>query len=265
MPAVKLSRLKAQINAITHLINNSDDFIHGLVGIIELYSNRAPQLGDGIPMKSLIPTYNLSPIVMHLLENEISILARNNPDSVLKIAYQLWEKNYLELKFLAITMLTSLPVMQSKDIMQTLKTWIDSEEDKIIIRTILDKVSTLLEEKKLNEWTAVIKMWLESKKIDKQRIGISAIQRLIKSGTYKNIPKIFKTIEPLIKNPPVPLHRELKDILHDLKEMSETETIAFLRTIIQSTENPDTFLLIRRSIIGFPSDTQADLRKLMEN
>jgi hypothetical protein len=265
MAAVEISRLKAQINAITHLINNRDDFIHGLVGIIELYSNRAPQLGDWIPMETLIPTYNLSPIVMHFLESEISILARNNPDNAFEIANQLWGKNYFELKLLAITMISSLPVMQSKVIMQTLKTWIDTEEDKVITRTILKKVSALLQVKKLNEWILVIKTWLESDDIEKQRIGIYAIQCLIKNGTYKNMPRIFKTIEPLIKNPPVPLQRELQDVLYDLKEMSETETASFLRSIIQSTKNSDTYLLIRRSITGFSNDTQADLRKLIEN
>jgi len=264
MSAVEISRLNAQIKAITHLIDNSDDFIRGLIEVIKMYSNRAYRLGEEVRMDTLIPSYKLPPVVMQQLESEVSILAKKNPQKALNIAKQLWNKRHLELKLLAVVIISSLPNNLSKTAIQILKSWLEIQEDKNITQAILDKASALFKKESLEKWADVIKTWLENESIEKQKLGIYAICNLIRNESYKNMPRIFKMLKPLFINPLLPLQQGLKDVIYELRNKSETETISFLRMIIQSTKNPSTLLFVRRSITEFSSDIQSDLRNLME-
>ena len=263
MPAAELSKLKAQINAISTQFEEPPIFLHSVLVLMELYSDQHYRPGNLSKVNHLIPEYRLPSLVIQQLSISLSELTVVKPVPATQIMDALWKNKYFEPRLIAAVMLGSLPTHPIEPLIERIRNWMDPEIDNDLISALLNSCHRLFAAENTGVWLDLIHHWLGLDNVGSVKIGLRALQVILNDPKFTNIEKIFPLIEPAMLNPNSALQRDLYSLIESLNNYSEMETTAFLRSILTRTNNTEVIRFIRRCLPLLDPESQASLKSLM--
>jgi hypothetical protein len=263
MPAAELSKLKAQINAISTQFEEPPIFLHSVLILMELYSDQHYKPGDLSGVSHLIPEYRLPALVIQQLSISLSELTITKPIPALQIMDALWQNKYFEPRLIAAVMLGSLPTHPIEPLTERIRNWVNPEIDNDLITALLNSCHRLLATEKTGVWLDQIHRWLELENVGFVKIGLKALQVTVNDPKFTNIEKVFPLIEPIMQHPITAMQRDLYSLIESLVKFSEMETTSFLRSILSHTNDTEMIRFIRRCLPMLEAESQASLKSLM--
>jgi len=260
MPAAELSRLQAQISAISTQFETPREFVKSLTSLMELYSDMNSSIGDSIKITVLMPTYRLPMIVTRQLEIDLSCLTKDAPDHAVKIMDILWQKSFYESRYCAIVMLGSLPIEMLSLIRKRFFNWMQPDLEKSLKIALLVKGSLTLRQRKLDEWLLWAQKWIENKDQEYSKVGIQALIIVCSEADFSNYPSIFKIIQPVFSKPIFPIQKELTELFKIIIKRVPVESVSFFHSILKKSQSNEIHAFIRRILPFYDNDLQQSLK-----
>lgn len=265
MPAAELSRLRLQINQLTLIIDQPQEFRRRLNDLYDQYGNHAYRAGQTVLQQSLLPSYRVPALVTRQLELELSKTCREQPRQALALLDLLWSDSHLEPRLLAAVLLGALPVAEvGEEVVQKLREWGKPEENLRVFTVLIEKGTVQMMRENVDLLVRLVDEWLNNPAPNQQAVGLRALIPLINNREYENLPAIFRLLSPAAQSASPALQTDLQVALQALIQRSPVETAYFLRQALSLSENQNTSRLVRRCLSTFPPAQQAGLRSALE-
>jgi hypothetical protein len=263
MPAAELSRLQAQISAISTQFGEPRIFLRSLLTLMELYSDQHYKPGNLSRLHHLIPEYRLPALVIQQLTYNLSSLTADYPIPAMQIMDALWQEKHFEARLMAAVMLGYLPAQTIKPMMDRINNWVNPGEDKDLITALLNSANRFFAAERIEVWLNQINHWLGLDNEALTKIGLRALQVVLIDPKFVNSQNIFPLLEPVIIHPVFSLQKELLTLIELLVNHSEMETTAFLHSILTKTNDAEVIRFVRRCLPLLQPDSQASLKSFM--
>lgn len=264
MPAIDLARLRKQANRLADFFFLPEDFIRQLRKILEYYINYTMRHKDPVAPGSTLPTFRTPNVVLRHLENELNVLAVENPQQALELADRLWDEGYLETRQIAAFLLGRIPP-QEEYLLARLTAWTQQVRDPGIRAALLTTSLKRMRDEMPDDFLVLISEWLHPARQRLWSNGIQALLPLITNPKFENLPPIFELTRPIFEAAPGTIQTDLKDLINAFFRASKTETIFYLREIVESSDNPLTVVTLRRILPGLPTELQSELLELVRS
>lgn len=265
MPAVQLVRLKKQIAELAPQFSQAADFISNLRFIFEQYSDLTFHPGQAAKPASLLPSYHCSPLLMKELELSLAPLCASRPQEALAIIDRLWVEKYLEPRQLACHLLGQTALEPVQAVLDRMESWPLDAEDSNLTILLLDRGSQRLRREAPNRWLDVLRDWMGSTDLERQKIALTAILPFTQDREFENLPAIFTLITPALRQNTANLSAELQKSINSLARRSPIETSYFLRQVLATSTEPALQRLVRRCLPAFPTEIQARLKSALQS
>ncbi len=265
MVAVNPTRLKFQINGLMAFFDSPVEFHQKLNNIFSLYANYALKLGDNALMRPLIPMYHLPHPVIRQLSVDMQLHIDQDPQAALSLADELWEDEYYEVKRVAVFILGQLPRLENpQPLLSRIRSWLTPDLDNILKTDIITLGMGSLQRHFTEDWEELIISLLSLHNAPMAALGIQALAEGAKNHNFKNLPVIFRLINPFILNPdPVFIH-DLEGLIEVLAELSPQETGYYLNQILSLSANSDSIRLVKNCLPFFPPENQTQLKEALK-
>ncbi len=260
MPAIQPSRLRQQAAALGDLFANPLHFRSSLLDLFEFYANRSHRAVQGAAVHTLLPYFEVPPAVIRQVENELDPLCQANPQAALELADCLWTDDHLEVRLLAVYLLSQAPIIPPDAVMVRLTTWISPTLDKNLLDALLKQGAARLRRFQPDTWWRIVKDWLASQEMKTQALGLRALARMVPDEAFHNLPAVFTIISPFINPSNMLVEDELLDNLSALARRSPAEAVYFLKQVLSMSTDPGAVRLVRRCLPFFEEEFQASLR-----
>lgn len=262
MPAVDLARLKKQAVHLADLFDQPQAFLRELHETLDFYVNRTLRTRQAVAPSSVLATYRTPPLVLRHIETELAPLAKANPNQAIDLADALWEERYLETRLLAAFLIGCIPPQEDK-LLVRLSAWSQQVRDPNVRAALLTISLARLQAESPERLLILIGEWMHPARTRFWSNGIQALIPLLNEGRYKNLPPILEIIAPAVEAAPAILQEDLQELICALYRHSPTESIYFLKKILNETKNPQTAITMRRILPGLPPELQEQLRDLV--
>jgi len=264
MPAVELTKLRAQINRLIVQFDDPAGFLSALKDLLDLYANRAYRAGTSVQPQPLLPSYRVAPLITHQLELELGRTCQENPRQALEVVDGMWRDTHLETRQLATTLLGVIPVSHIDEVLAKLRAWSKPDENFRMLDALFQNGTLALRRSAPALLLRLIEEWVTSSQGQVQAMGLRALTPLVEDEQFENLPPVFSLVSPLIQNIPARLYPDLLVIFEALARRSPTETAYFFRQVLPMASSPATTRLIRRIIPLFNPAQQAQLRAALQ-
>jgi hypothetical protein len=259
MPAIDLARLKIQAARLADKFAEPETFLRDLNETLDFYTNRTIRAAQVVQRLST-PTYHTPRPVLHQIESELAPLAERQPQETLNLIKVLWEANSLESRLLAAFLLGNVPSIQAVPTLRLLPAWLNQSVDKEIRTALLTTALTRLRREEPDIFFLVLEGWLGNPQPAIQVWGLQALIPLLQDPRFENLPAVFRILRPAIQSAGPATQLDLKACLVGLERVSLTETVAFLREIIDVNPPPMMLRIIRRILPGLSRELGEALR-----
>ena len=260
MPAVQLARLRIQTTRLAESFGDPAEFARGLDSLLELYGNRAFRPGTNTQPHSRLPAYNVPPLVMQQLEIELRRVGRSDPIHCLQNIDVLWASEILEMRQVSVFLLGEVPPPYLPETVAKLTRWCLPAEDPDLVRGLLVTGGAQIRRTEPDTWLALAADWLRNPDARAEVIGLWALEPFLSDTGMRNLPEVFRLLDPLVGDPAPAGIAELETILVQIYGISPKETQSFLRKNLEGDPSPQTLRLVRRLLPFLDADTQAVLR-----
>jgi hypothetical protein len=260
MPAIQPARLRQQAALLAQSFGQTEVFIRSLHHLLESYADNARRPSQGSEIPHLIDAYFVRPPVLRQLLVELAPYAQKEPEVATDLANALWGQPYLEFRQLAAGLLGLIPVENPQSIVGYLKSWLETRPEDRLIESILAQGTQSLRRDCLDVYLELVSDWLNRHEIFFNQLGLRTLITLIQDPEFKNIPIVFRMIQPFSRSLASELRLFMVDVLRALARRSPQETSFFLRHNLETPENPDTPWLVRQTIPALPVEMQESLR-----
>jgi hypothetical protein len=259
MPAIDLARLRKQANRLADFFFLPDDFLKLLRETLNFYVNRTLRRSQNVAPGSNLPTYRTPPEILRQIENALGPLAKENPHYALELADLLWDEGYLETRLLAAFLLGRLPPQEER-LLARLTAWTQQVRDANVRSALLTTSLTRMRTETPEQFLLLIGEWLHPGRQRTWSNGLQALLPMIQDPDYENLPPIFELTQEVIISAPNSLQTEVGNLIKALYQNSESETVYFLRQIIDLSQNAVTTSILRRLLPVFPPELQEQIR-----
>jgi len=260
MPAVNPVRLRFQIEDLITSFSMPQKFHRQLTDMFGLYANRVLKFGDSSQPQPFIPMYHLPDPVMRQLKLDLKPRIIEDPESSFKLADELWQDDFFEVRQLAIFFLDSIPVKDPEPILKRLKDWVVPELDQILTTELLSIGLHNLQSKFSRAWETFIETFLSNDNPKMVALGLEGLQESLKSPAFDNLPAIYRMVSPVIRNPHPLFFNALLNMMEALVSESPKETAYFIRQAMAVSDSPGTERIIKQSLQFFPKEMQQELK-----
>ena len=261
MPAAELSRLQAQISAISTQFLQPEKFLRSLFILLDLYADQNFRPGQHSRVKHLMPVFRLPDLVTKQIGKALNQLTSQYPVPALTILDGLKQDKHFEAQYLAVGMLGFLPSDFKQQVMKRLQIWIKPEVDEMLLDAALGSAQHFFSEHDLESWLRQIQRWLETDDLRFIQIGLHGLTMLVDDAHFDQFEKVFTLLTPFFLHPELSFQRDTLEVVKSLINRSEMESSAFIHSILQRTGDAATLRLIRRIIPLFSTDIQERLSK----
>ena len=263
MPAIYPARLRNQTANLSELYDQPARFTHRLTDLLELYSNRTHRAGQAGEPPPLLMTYNVPKPVIRQLMIELQPLANEYPEETIRLVDALWAEESLETRHIAAFLLGSVPPDRPEMILEIITAWLTPDLEERLISLVLQLTLTRVRKENPAALLTKIDGWLGSDKLTEQQIGLKALRSVLMSRESQDFPLFIQIITPYTRKAPLQIRSDILDVLEALAIRSPKETAYLLRQSLNTPNNPDTALLIRKLLPVFPTDLQESLRQAL--
>jgi hypothetical protein len=260
MPAIDLARLKTQTARLSEHFAQPEVFLHDLQEVLEAYTNRTKRVSQVVSRLSL-PTYHTPAPVMRQIERELIPLAEAQPLEGVKLVHTLWENGSLETRLLAARLLGMIPPLQAIPAFGHLPEWLGKSTDKEVRRALLVDTFARVRSENPDVFFRLLEEWLKSPRADMQMWGLQALIPLLQDPDFENLPSVFRILRPAARNASPTTQLDLQTCLTALEKVSLTETLLFLREMLEAAPRTDFQRILQRMLPAFSPRMQAGLRE----
>jgi hypothetical protein len=265
MPAVELSRLRAQIEGLTGHFNDPAAFQIALRNLLDVHANRAYRAGQAVQAQPLLPSYRVAPLVTRQLELELGKLCLDRPVQALALVEELWHDPSLEPRLLAATLIGVIPAEHGEAVIQKLRAWSQPNQNFRILEALFRNGMAGLRRSNPGLLLNLLDEWLSSARTDVQLMGIRATIPLIEDEQFENLPPVFRMLSPVIQNIPAALQVDLNILFEVMVRRAPTEAAYFFHQVLALSTSPGTARLIRRCLPLFTGAQQSSLRAALQS
>ena len=262
MPAIDLARLRKQTNRLADFFFLPEDFLRLLREMLDFYVNYSLRKKENIAPRSNLPTYRTPFVVMREIENAIGAVAAENPHYALELADLLWDEGYIETRLLAAYLLGRIPPQEER-LLARLTAWTQQVRDASVRGALLTTSLARMRKETPDEFLVVISEWLHPARQRFWPNGIQALLPMIADPDFDNLPPVFEIVRPIIEAAPGVVQNEIGNLINALYQASPSETVYYLREILEKSSNPLTATTLRRILTMFPPELQTSLRDLI--
>ena len=264
MPAFQLAKLKSQINDLGDSFTRPKEFRQGLKDILEKYANWGYRPGLEVTSVSLIPSYHMPPLVLHLIEQEIIKLSQKYPGAAISLADNLWQDEYLEPRLLAVTLLGQCTLSPPEPVINRIREWGMPGEEKRILDALFESGTINIRKKLPEQWLGLIEGWIVDGDASYQALGIRALLSIISDSQFANLPPVFRMLGMVFQRSNADQYPVLEDVFEALAYRSPSETAYFLRQQLTSDSSNDVISHIaRRTMSYLPQAGQESIRDVL--
>jgi len=263
MPAINLARLKTQAARLVDNFSNPMAFLHELHEMLELYTNHTLRASQVVKRLSL-PTYHTPMPVLRQIERELAPLANQLPAKGVTLAVELWKDGSLESRLLAARLLGSIPPAEAIPALTRLPEWLAQSTDKEIREALLTDALARLRRENPETLFLILENWLKTPRSAVLQIwGLQALVPILRDSHFENLPAVYRILRPAVRDAGPATQMELQACLAALEQVSPTETIVFLRGILNDSPTPMLLRTMRRILPGFSPELQSALREIL--
>ena len=228
MPSVvQLNRLRSQLNAIANHFDQGEEFLNTLKALLDYYGDHKSAAKQRLREPSNLQRIYVPTSVLLEVNSRLQLLAKENPESAINIADQMWASNIYELMSGAITLLSAITPIYQDQVIARITRWISPQLDSQLLREIQQGFENNPDILLQKEWIKTISNWLTVEDDELKRLGLTALRYTIQTK-YENLPQIFSLLTPVIQQPSLPIQKELLEVIKALIQRSEAETASFL-------------------------------------
>lgn len=265
MPAIEFSRLRTKIELLGRVYDRPEQFLKDLNDLYFFYSDLTFQTSHARAGKFVaLKSYRAPTVINRELERLLRPRARSHPQETLQIADLLWESKVYEPCLLAASLLGNLPISESGQVLERIQEWSNNEEKSELLEMLLSKGTETIRRENPDIWIKKLQAWLLSKEPAFQKLAILGLHPLLNDPDFNNLPIVFDLLQPVINNPDPHLALFLLNIIDLLQVKSETETVYFLKQIIQESKSEDLPRFIRRALPSFTEPAQQSLKTCLK-
>ena len=262
MPAIDLARLKTQAARLAEKFGQPEAFILDLNRMLDIYTNRTIRATQVIQRYS-IPAYNTPRPVLRQIELELAPLAEAHPSEAVTLTKALWEAGSLESRLLAANLLGSIPSAHAIPALSRLPDWLSRSTEREVRVALLSDAMTRLRRENPSTFFLIVENWLASARPSYQVWGMQALIPLLRDPQFENLPSVFRILEPAIRAAGPMTQTDLQACLAALERVSLTETLAYLREILNKQPSVVLLRTIRRILPGLSPELQGALREIL--
>lgn len=263
MPTIELPRIKQEAAQLAEYFHEPDLYLRGLVRLLQNYAMPAHRQGRISGMRPVLTSYEVPPPLLKQLQLELAEQAKQSPQAALAAADGLWERRTMETRQLAARLLGAIEA-EPKQIATRLELWAQENREPTLATELEQQGTTTLCARSPEELVAFARRLLDSKELRKQRLALGALQTLMSSPGFTNLPLLFALLSTLCKAPDRKLRPILADLLLGLAQRSPKETEYFLKQCLETGANPSVDWIARQVLKVLPEDSQARLRAVLK-
>lgn len=264
MPAVELIRLKKEADELAARLHQPVEFKRLLLDRLEFYADRVTRPGNMARPAPLIPRYSVPMLFLQAVEQAMQQSASSSPLEALELAKQLWQETHLEPKLIAASLIGMAARTDAHAASELLVQYCVPTENPLVQEALLQRSGSQLRQANIDVWFDLVERWVNSGQLSQQIIGFRALQDVIEDREFENLPVIYRLLTvPLEAVDRTTMH-ELEPLLITLARRSAVETLFLLRQCYNRRHNPILARLIRKCLPSFPSESQAALRKVIQ-
>lgn len=261
MPAIELARLKKQTAQLADLFGQPDDFVRALHGTLDFYVNRSLREVDSAAPASVLDTYRTPEVVLRQIEIELAPLAASNPDQALELADRLWDEGWLETRLLAASLLGKLTPREER-LLPRLTAWTKQVRDPSVRAALLSTSLVRIRKETPDRFLVLVGEWMNPERPRMWSNGIQALLPLIEDPHFHNLPPVFDLLAHVVQAAPGTLQADFVNLFSALYRVSPSETVYFLRQVIENSSTPMTVTTLRRISPSLPRGLADALRDL---
>ena len=262
MPAIDLARLKTQAARLSEKFGEPEAFVHDLNDLLDYYSNRTIRAAQ-IAQRLSVPTYRTPGPVLRQIKNELAALAEPHPTEAAALTKALWEAGSLESRLLAAHLLGNIPAAEAIPVLTRLPLWLGQSTDKEIRAALLTEALARVRWENPEAFFILLDSWLGSPRPALQIWGLRGLIPLLKDPHFENLPAVFRILRPAVEVAGPATQLDLQACLAALEQVSLTETLAFLRTILEDSPSLVLLRTMRYILPVFSPKMQTALREIL--
>ena len=262
MPAINLAQLKTQAARLSEKFSEPEAFVHALSEFLDFYTNRTIRATQTAKRLSL-PTYHTPAPVLRQIQAELAPLARTRSIEAIALVNALWKAGSLEARLLAAYLLGSIPPEQAIPALSRLPDWLAQSTDKEIRTALLTDAFSRLRQENPDALFMLLEDWLKSPRNSLQAWGLRALIPLLTDPQFENLPAVFRILKPAIRAAGPVTQLELQACFSTLEQVSLTETLSFLREIIEEDPPPLMLRTLHRILAGLSPEMQLGMKEML--
>ena len=262
MPAIDLGRLKTQAARLIESFDQPEAFVRQLHEMLEFYTNRTIRPAQAATRASL-PSYHTPQPVLRQIESELETPADQYPLNAIALASALWKASYLETRLLACHLVGFIPPASAMPLFSLLPEWVQQSKDPEIQAALLTDALKRLRRENSQVLLLLVEDWLKSPDHRAQIWGLRGLIPLLDEPGFENLPTVFRILRPAVETARPSTQLDMQVCLAALERISLTETLHFLREVIEVSNNPEMLRILRRMLPTCSAELQTGLRELL--
>ncbi len=265
MPVIHLVRLRHQTAALAEKFEQAQEFIAALDNLLDEYADRIQRPGQAGEPPPLLPQRHVPKPVLHQIIIDLSPRAAAQPETTLSLCDLLWQQPWLEMRLIAIALLSQIPAQPPDAILQRIQAWASATKEERLIAAMVQQGLVKIRHEAVQVLLQWVEAWLASSDQSLQVLALRTIHSLLDDSDFENLPTLFRIVTPFVRVAPLDLKPYIVEITKALARRSPYETAYFLRQNLNAPENPDTDWLIRQVLRVFPEDIRIVIREAMKD
>lgn len=264
MTAINPARLKIQCAELSENYSNPAKFIPDLHDLLGFYAARIRQ--TSLSRTSLtLQTYQIPAPVQRALVSELEDFLEENPLMGLNLIDALWKEKWVEFRQLAIICLGKLPPFDPDQILNRIKSWLNSCTAEDIRHNIMILGLIQLVEEKPKIIVEFIGDLISSGSKMNHQAALFGLAAFAENPDFDNLPVIYNQLAEILQHEETGLMKEIISLLKILQKRSEQETAYFLKRQFASAAKPRIFRITRQIMGKFNVENQVILREAIDN
>jgi len=265
MPAIQLGKLKAQAAHLAEHFHQPKAFVHHFTDLLEFYADRTQRPNPLGTPRPVVPSYDAPKPVLQRVLFELQTPSQQDPQAALALVDALWARPSLEHRSLAVQALGQIPPDQPQEIIRRLEAWNRENAEDTLLKQMAECGTAGLRAEAPQRFMEALEGWLTSADLDRQKLGVRTLGALVEDETFDNLPEAYRLLAASLEKATPDLRVYLHDTLQPLIKRSPPETAYFLLQRLEKRPDPTSKWLARRSLKRFAPETQARLRKALED
>ncbi len=260
MPAIEFSRLRTKIELLGTVYDRPGQFIKDLTDLYFFYSDLTFLANNPNVPANVHPAYRAPAIINRELERAFRPLTASQPDQTLIIIDQLWSTGVMEPCQLAAALLGDLPLSHADGVLERIQEWTLHSKSPEMIETLHSRGTQTIRRENQSLWMDTLNRWHASRETVLNKYAVLGLLPMLEDASFSNLPIVFDFLQPMIEDPDPKLVYTLLNLIEKLQQISEPETVFFLKQIIKTSKSPTLPRFIRRALPSFTDEAQSSLK-----